>query len=131
MKKPVTPEQAMAKMKALAIPFDDWDNLVDATPMPNRIAQILVEKGISPLVEQEDLDAMHLESETHWFDILKNKTQPYFFHEDSSKRNLFEITKWLDCTMCDIYGICACTENKPHQPCNCGSQESENRWRKI
>lgn len=125
-------EEIEAKMKSLAIPFtdEDWGNLVSATPFQNRIAQILIEKEIYPIIEEADIKAMHLESQEHWIRILKNEEQPYAFHQEPEKRNLEHIVAWLGVTMCDIYGMCLKVQNGGTDACNCESENSEKRWRK-
>ena len=116
----------LSKMKSLCTKVD-FDKVVSAVSIPNRIAEILSEKGISPLLESEDLAAMNLESEQQWFAILRNELPPYFYHPDASRQNLLQIMKWLDVSMCDIYGKCFATEMG--ELCNCKSKESEKRWR--
>ena len=125
-------EEILAKIKSLAIPFtdEDWANLVSASPYQNRIAQILIEKEIFPILEDKDIEAMHLESQEQWLRILKNEEQPSFFHPEPEKRNLEHITTWLGVTMCDVYGKCMKTENGGTEACNCDSKDSEERWRK-
>lgn len=121
-------EEILAKMKSLCVPID-LDTLVSATVIPNRIAQILIEKEIYPILEDEDLKAMHLESQEQWLRILKNEEQPSFFHPEPDKRNLEHIVKWLGVTICDVYGHCMKTQNGGTEPCDCNSIDSQNKWR--
>lgn len=101
------------------VPIDIQD-IKDVAVIPNRIAEILMEKNIYPVLDEETLELINVESEEHWFKILSNQDQPKVFGEEG---NLYEIAEWLDVELCDIYGFC---HNKP-EPCK--GCRGEARWR--
>ena len=139
-----TKEEILVALESIGIHIDTGNNpaksrktkptnghrRIDRKPSPSRIALILVEKGISPILDDEDLKAMHIENKEQWIRILKNEEPPCFSHPEPAKRNLEHIIKWLGVTMCDIYGMCMQTTNGGTKPCDCISEQSEKRWRK-
>jgi len=102
----------------------DIADITHVEKIPNRIIKILIEKDISPLVEASDIKAMNLANEQHWFDILKGKAEPEVFGD---KGCLFQIAKWLDVELCDIYGMCFKKSNG-NDDADCGDCKSQERW---
>ena len=68
------------------------DDILEILPIFNRIAEVLKEKNIDPLISEEDLKAMNLKDIDHWFRLLRNEEEPNVFGEDA---NLFRIMRWL------------------------------------
>ena len=92
----------------------------------NRIAEILIEKNINPLLEEADIKSLNLKSEQQWFDILNNKAGMKFNGDDAC---LFQICQWLDVNLCDIYGRCFGYDFKGNQ--DCSSCKSKKRWSHV
>ncbi len=92
--------------------------------IPNRIISILSEKNISPLLNKNDIKKMNLRDEQHWFNILRGKEELQVFGENGC---LFQVAKWLDVELCDIYGMCFKKANG-NKYADCGNCKSKGRW---
>lgn len=100
----------------------DLKEITHAELIGNRISAILEEKGISPLLEPEDIKAMNLRNEAHWFNILRGEEQPLVFGSDGC---MFQIAKWLDVEICDLYGMCM------GQDTECQDCKSQEKWASV
>jgi hypothetical protein len=109
--------------KKYSIPVNLSD-IKSAKLIPNRILEILSEKEISPLLEQEDIKRMNLRDEQHWFNILRRTEEMQVFGENGC---LFKVAKWLNVELCDIYGMCFKKSNG-NKDADCGTCQSKGRW---
>lgn len=104
--------------KSVTVKIDD----ILGISFENNLANVLMEKCISPDLSDSDLEKVNCTREK-WQNLLEGKEAFTFM---GSNENLYRIAQFLEVDLCDLWGLCGNGGNEP-----CGKCTIKHSWKPL